>query len=478
MEDRRQNRHIKSTEIPTDDLRLDAAIEPESAQHSSSASEVLHGRCPITTTEPLDGCRASAAAEDAAIETPADGRGLDAMTEAARDRCPTNATGAIDKSRSSEAMKAPARRKANPNSRARLAGAPNLGGVYGLGIVRPQKGSAIVISHESALAFWRRVRVEDPAWTRELLGQLYPDDLLAGLTAESLAADTSLRPLELPASPLEYAHHAAKLLQLREPIDVVVGKLSARRQSATLQCRAWKGPVPDGLLANVDQHIFVCSPELVITQLAPKLGFLKTILLEMELCGSYAPLENGNCEWGATPLTSTARVAKVVELSDKFKGLDVARRATLYSMDGSASPRETALSLLLSLPRRMGGLGCGKPRLNARIELNAAANRECSRSYLVADLLFDDANLDVEYQGKEWHTLQKDRLSDEARQNALMMMGKACLFVSNEQIVDLDRMDGIAQLIRSRLGLRQFRKDPSWQMSQKRLKLADELGLR
>lgn len=376
------------------------------------------------------------------------------------------------------ADKVPARHKANPNPRPRLAGTPSLGGVYGLGIVRPQRGSAIVISHESALAFWRRVRVEDPVWTRELLGQLYPDSLLAGLTAESLAADTSLRPLELPASPLEYAHHAAKLLQLKEPVDVVVGKPSARKQSDALRCHVWSGPVPDGLLVRVEQNVFVSSPELIIMQLAPSLGVNKIAMLEMELCGSYAPLENGSCEWGVSSLTRTARVAKVIGLSETTWGLSIARKAASYSMDDSASPRETALALMLSLPRKLGGLACGKPLLNAKVELNETAARECSRSYLVADLLFEDAALDVEYQGKEWHTLQEDRLSDEARQNALTMMGKTCLFVSNEQIHDQERMDGIANLIRSRVGLRPLRDNLSWRARQNRAELEADFGLR
>ena len=97
----------------------------------------------------------------------------------------------------------------------RLAGTSGFGGVYGAGIARPQRGSSIVIGYESALAFWRRSRVEDPALTREFLAQLYPDDMLATLDAEALAADTSLRPLELPNSPFERIHHAALALGLR-----------------------------------------------------------------------------------------------------------------------------------------------------------------------------------------------------------------------------------------------------------------------
>lgn len=118
-----------------------------------------------------------------------------------------------------------------------------------------------------------------------------------------------------------------------------------------------------------------------------------------------------------------------------------------------------------------------KPLLNAEIMLSAAAARECSRSSLRADLLFDEADLDVEYQGREWHTKPEDRTSDEARQNALMMMGKSCLFISREQISDEARMDGIALLIRSRLGLRPYRRPLSTGMSLRRHQMMLDFGL-
>lgn len=359
----------------------------------------------------------------------------------------------------------------------RLAGTSGFGGVYGAGIARPQRGSSVVIAYESALAFWRRSRVEDPALTRELLGQLYPDDMLATLDAEALAADTSLRPLELPNSPFERIHHAALALGLREPVDIVVGKDAARRRSPSARCHVWSGPVSDGLLVGVEPGVYICSPELVVAQLASELGLYKTISLAMELCGSYSLLVNGACEYGVASLTSHSRISSVLRLSDPFRGIDVAKQATLYSIDGSASPRETVLAVMLSLPRRLGGWGCGKPLLNAEIMLSAAAARECSRSSLRADLLFDEADLDVEYQGREWHTKPEDRTSDEARQNALMMMGKSCLFISREQISDEARMDGIALLIRSRLGLRPYRRPLSTGMSLRRHQMMLDFGL-
>lgn len=356
-------------------------------------------------------------------------------------------------------------------------GIQNWGGVYGTGIARPQKGSSIVIGFESALEFWRRVRIENPAWTRELLGELYPDELLASFDNESLAADSSLRPLELPHAPFPYAQHAAKVLGFDGPIDVVVGRQSSRRRSSLLNCRVWNGTIADGLIARVEQGVYLCSPELVVAQLASSYGLYRALALAMELCGSYAMTADGNCEWDMGPLTSRDRILRAIELSDRFGGKDLARQASFYCMDGSASPMETNLSIMLSLPRKLGGWGCGKPLLNERIELNGPASRECARSYLVADLLFERAGIDVEYQGREWHTNQEDRSSDEARQNALLMMGMSCLFVSGEQIHSEERLDGIAETIRSMSGLRPHRSAPTPVMRFRRSQMMSDLGL-
>lgn len=351
------------------------------------------------------------------------------------------------------------------------------GSVYGTGIARPRRGSAVVISHGSALAFWRRARAEDPAWTRELLGELYPDDILLGLGAEDLAADTSLRPLELPALPYEHARHAARALGLRGPVDVVVGKRSARRESLALRCHMWSGPLSDGLVVGVDHGVYVCSPEVVLMQLAHSIGLYRALALAMELCGSYSVLENGSCAWDVASLMSVRRIQKLVGLSAGYAGVRTMRRVCCFALDNSASPRETALAIMLSLPRDFGGYGCGKPKLNAEVPLSAEASRECQRSKLVADLLFDEADLDVEYQGREWHEKYEDRLSDESRQNALMMMGKSCLFVSKEQLSSEIRMEGIANLIRKRLGLAPFRKKLTPAMALRRAQMMSDLGL-
>lgn len=351
------------------------------------------------------------------------------------------------------------------------------GGVYGSGLVRPRRGSSIVIGYESALKFWANARRSNAGMTKELLGELYPDDLFASLDAESAWADCSLLPLELPRDAVTRIAHTAAALGLDAPIDIVVGKEAARRSSRVAKCHVWKGPVPDGLICCPEPGIYVVAPEIALLQVASGLGFYKVLALAMELCGTYSRDEVHGCEYGVVPLTTPERIARTMRLCEGLNGVGLIRKGLQFVARNSASPRETSLAISLGLTRTLGGWGCGVPELNHRIELSEEARRQCGRSYLVADLFYESAGLDIEYQGKEWHTSDEGRSRDEARQNALMQMGISCLFISTDQLADEAKMEGIARLIRKRCGLRPFSSDESPQMRTRRAQMMRELGL-
>lgn len=351
------------------------------------------------------------------------------------------------------------------------------GGVYGSGLVRPQRGSSIVVGHESALRFWANVRRSNAGMTKELLGELYPDDMLASIDTESVWADCSLLPLELPHDVAPRIAHASAALGLDGQLDIVVGKDSARRASVGARCHVWKGPVPDGLICCPEPGVYVVAPEVALMQVASGLGFYKTLALAMELCGTYSCDGVRGCEYGVVPVTTAARIGHLVSIVGRIRGLDAARQAARCCMDNSASPRETALAAMLSLPRRLGGWGCPRPELNVEIELSESAARQCGRSHLVADLLYRRAKLDIEYQGKEWHTADEGRSRDEARQNALMQMGYSCVFVAARQIADESKVDGITELIKRKSGLRPERTEANEQMRARRAEMLAALGI-
>lgn len=351
------------------------------------------------------------------------------------------------------------------------------GGVYGSGLVRPQRGSSIVVGHESALRFWANARRSNAGMTKELLGELYPDDMLASIDTESVWADCSLLPLELPHDAAPRIAHASAALGLDGPLDIVVGKDSARRASVGARCHVWKGPVPDGLICCPEPGVYVVAPEVALMQMASGLGFYKTLALAMELCGTYSRFGTDGCEYDVLPLTTPERIARVVSFCERVSGAGIVRKALRFIARNSASPRETSLAISLGLTRTLGGWGCGVPELNRKIELSDEARSQCGRSYLVADLFYESAGLDIEYQGKEWHTSDEGRSRDEARQNALMQMGISCLFISAEQLADETKMEGVARLIRRRCGLRPFSSDESQQMRARRARMMRELGL-
>lgn len=351
------------------------------------------------------------------------------------------------------------------------------GGVFGSGLVRPQRGSSIVVGYGSALRYWAGVRCSDNELTRQLLGELYPDAMLARLTTEGVWAECSLAPLELPRDAATRICHASSVLGLDGPLDIVVGKPEARRASLGARCHAWRGPIPDGLICCPEPGVYVVAPEIALLQVIAELGLYRALALAMELCGTYSLDSVRGCEFDVLPITNSARIGHLVEIAGRVRGLDVARQIARHCLDGSASPRETALAVMLSLPRRLGGWGCPKPQLNAEIRLSESAAIQCGRSYLVADLFYRKAKLDIEYQGKEWHTADEGRSRDEARQNALMQMGYSCVFVAAGQLADESKVDGVAELIKRRSGLRLERAPLSAQMRAHRAQMMNDLGI-
>lgn len=348
--------------------------------------------------------------------------------------------------------------------------------IIGSGLPKPKYGSALVISHFSALEAFRRARWEGDYQVRELLADLYPDSLIRKLDADSLAADETLRPLLLPADAAERATRVRPLLGLDESrsIDVVVGRSIARRRGSGLSSHVWTGPVADGLISQLDAHLYLCGPEVLFLQLARVLPRPALLELGFELCGTYAIGPKGHeFRNGAVSLTTPERLAWLAGLAAGVKGSKAARWAASHVLPGSRSPKESQLAILLSLPRCEGGWGCPRPVMNFGVELTPQARRHCDRNVLYADLYFEAARMDVEYHGARWHSRLIDKSRDDARSNALAMMDVECNVVWSTQLYDETKMEGIANFIRKRSGTRSYRTPENGTMRLARLRLLD-----
>ena len=89
-------------------------------------------------------------------------------------------------------------------------------------------------------------------------------------------------------------------------------------------------------------------------------GIEKLIQLGFELCGTY-DTTNGDVRECA-PLTTVDRLDAFLASLGPMHGKKNASYALRYVANNSASPRETALAMLLCLPYRMGGYGIPMPQ--------------------------------------------------------------------------------------------------------------------
>lgn len=129
--------------------------------------------------------------------------------------------------------------------------------------------------------------------------------------------------------------------------------------------------------------------------------------------------------------------------------------------EGSRSPAETMLYLLLSVPREMFGYGLPRPLLNQRIDLAPTAQMRLRQEYLLVDLLFPDERLVVEYDSRAFHNAQAKLNRDDDRREVLQDMGYEVVVVRAERLSNFRRFDDLVRFtIGKRLGIEVPPMDP------------------
>ncbi|WP_418727160.1 hypothetical protein [Collinsella tanakaei] len=191
-----------------------------------------------------------------------------------------------------------------------------------------------------------------------------------------------------------------------------------------------KHPLPfQTLLRSEHGGPILTGPELLFCDLAlsPDYDTIDLIELGYELCGTY--LIN-DCWDGyisnAVCATSTDKIRRVVDNLTGRPGIDVARKALRHVRDGSNSPMETALAMMLNLPKHLGGQNLGP------ISLNHPVVTPQGTKYV--DVAFPEPKVGLEYKGRDAHSIEKTA-RDDRRQNTLLGSGWTILSVWYEDLV-------------------------------------------
>ena len=263
---------------------------------------------------------------------------------------------------------------------------------------------------------------------------------------------------ELPDSPPDIRQPG--LSGLASPLHIMIGNAEARRKRKTMRLHLFDGQTPEGSFIRIDDGLFVSSPEFCFLQMASLLPLAGLIELGYELCGTYSIPAVGDPnvpERGfhkRQPLTNSKRLAAFLVRIPGVNGHQNALKAVRYILEGSASPMETKLSIILTLPYKLGGFGFPRPELNKRVVPSKTDKRFSGKASYVCDLFWTDHNLAVEYDSVLFHAGQGQIADDSKKKNTLTMMGVTTISVTKQQLYSREEFEKTAVAIAKCLGKR------------------------
>ena len=203
------------------------------------------------------------------------------------------------------------------------------------------------------------------------------------------------------------------------PLELAVFDESRKFHHKKCIARTIPKSLPARSIVRIDAGLYMVCPELVILQMAPRLNETALAQLIMELCGTYSLSPVGEvdtpeakesyeahadkCAFDLEPVTTIERISWYSKHVRVRGGAAKLRGALRFAMEGSASPPETIVALMLSLPREMGGYGLGKPSLNARLDVKSAEYDNVGKDVYFLDAFWQDAFADVEYESISFH---------------------------------------------------------------------------
>lgn len=257
------------------------------------------------------------------------------------------------------------------------------------------------------------------------------------------------------------------------PLHIMVSTSQARCRCENARSHICPSTYPGGSFVVVEEGVAVASPALSFLQMAESFSVEELAVVGMELCGRYAVDRDGVIA-SRHPLASASRLRRFVDRAEGRRGVKKARRASRFVMDDSASPMETSLALLLSMPCLLGGYGLPQPVMNARID----AAEPCGRMAVLhgdprffrGDLCWPQAKLCVEYDSDAYHTGSERIAHDSWRRTELHLAGFTVVTITKKQLYDAFLLDRVVHLLARHLGVRVRRQDALFADRQRRLR--------
>ena len=242
-----------------------------------------------------------------------------------------------------------------------------------------------------------------------------------------------------------------------ETLDVLTASKADRRNLSGVACHWCAHDLPVQSFRQVLEDIYVVSPALCALQATQDLDFWECVEFFNQLCSCYRlsfSTEGGYAE--CQPATTVADLSAFFDAHPGMHGMTKARRALRYTRDRARSPMETALLMMLAMPRNEGGLGIRGIELDHLIPVTGYAAKLTSSSCFYADIFIRSALLVIEYNGRE-HDDPQRTARDNERENALRAMGYEVIVLSKKNVFDAESFRRSAAAICRCVGIRPSR---------------------
>jgi len=210
----------------------------------------------------------------------------------------------------------------------------------------------------------------------------------------------------------------------------------------------------------------------------------KLVKLGIELCGIYSqPDKASMCDkqdkeqdkfaqslYNLPYLTSKKKLQAFTDCMGGWSGQRQALKALRYISDGSGSPMETILFMLLTMPYRYGGYGFPMPELNGCIYPKKGVLTFAGRGFYRGDLLWREAGVVVEYNSDMVHANADSIAMDAIRRGDLALCGISEVTVTRRQLYSIELFDKVARQIAARIGKKLRYKDPGFLKARRELR--------
>ncbi len=265
-----------------------------------------------------------------------------------------------------------------------------------------------------------------------------------------------------------------------------------------------KGDLPYGSVLETDFGFAVTSPAATLLTLARSVSRTDLLMATFEMTGDFAvfnPCDRAEAQlreaerqgfilpgegwrrvknvddagtnlWRRPPLLTREELAGFCDEVPNFHGVKNLRWCASQLTGVTASPFEAQTSMLLGLPRSVGGEGLAIKN-NQRIRLTPAAKRIYPHECCYADILIEgksqSAGVIIECQGRSVHAGEAASISDSNRTTALMSMGYEVILLTFDQVFDVASFDAVLNIVAEKTGL------PRRKKSKRQLEAQNEL---